>query len=45
VRRRIDVEADDVPQFGHKLGIARSLNWRTQCGCNPCVPARCAALN
>jgi len=25
VRRRIDIEADDIPQLGHELGVARQL--------------------
>ena len=25
MRRRIDMEADNIPKFGHKIGIARQL--------------------
>jgi hypothetical protein len=28
----IDIEADDLVQFGRKLGIVDSLNRRTRCG-------------
>ena len=37
VRRRIDVEPDDVAQLVDEGGSLDSLNWRTRCGCSPCA--------
>ena len=35
VRRRVDVEADDIAQFGGKLGSRLSLKTRSRCGARP----------
>jgi len=35
VRRRVDVEPDDVAQFADELRVFESLSCRTQCGWNP----------
>jgi hypothetical protein len=31
---RVEIEADDIPQFFSELRITRRLKLRTQCDCN-----------
>ena len=35
--RRVDIEADDVLELGHELGIVQSSKRRTRCGARPCA--------
>jgi hypothetical protein len=46
VRRRIDVEPDDVAQLADEVGVVgHNLNCRTRCGWSPCArQMRCAEL-
>src|ERR1044071_6566982 len=36
VRRRVDIQPDDVTQFGDEFRSRDSLNCRTRCGWRPC---------
>ena len=43
MRRRIEIEADDVGELGLKAGIARPLEGSAAGAAAVCAPARCAA--
>jgi hypothetical protein len=37
VRRRIDIEPDDVAQLVDEVGVVRELELANRCGCRPCA--------
>ena len=43
MRRRVQIEADDVGQLGDEVGIARALEGARRGAAGACAPPRCAA--